>query len=225
MLERIDVFGKPLPAFNLGGEDTVHTLTGGIFTFIIILILVTYGGLKFVHLIERHNPLVSEVTEKAFYDSSEKMNLNEEGFRFAFTMEGYLSNEVLNNPTHVKYLTRIIGRKGGEWYEKILSYHKCNETDWEEFAPPSKVHADSWINIRDDPKRGFYCLDWDDEEPLVIYGNENNDDYQRIDIALLPCNYVHAEFGDIGDFVHEDCIANLTAQQEYLGNINIIIYH
>ena len=62
-LKRIDIFGQSLPTFNLKGETTVPTLTGGLCTFLIICVFLTYGSLKFVHLIEKHNPQFSQVTE------------------------------------------------------------------------------------------------------------------------------------------------------------------
>ena len=46
MLERIDIFGQDLPGFNLKGTSTVHTLTGGLFTFIVVIISLVYGTIK-----------------------------------------------------------------------------------------------------------------------------------------------------------------------------------
>ena len=89
-------------------------------------------------MVDKHNPNVSEVTEKSVYDSTEILNFNDEDFRFAFTVEGYLDSEVKDDPAYVKYIVRVVGRKGGEWYERHIPYHKCEESDWEEFAPPSK---------------------------------------------------------------------------------------
>ena len=200
-------------------------MTGGIFTVIIVAILLSYGGLKFMHLIDKNNPTISEVTEKAVYDSSELMNLNEEGFRFAFSFEGYLDEERKDNPAYVKNLVRLTGLKNGEKYERIIPYHECEESDLQEFAPPTKGASDFLDRIISNPKRGLFCVDWDDDNPFVLQGNENNFSFATIDILLLPCNYVHSDYGDIGDFVHKDCIANKRAQEEYLGNINAIIYH
>ena len=39
----------------------------------------------------------------------------------------------------------------------------------------------------EDEGRGMYCIEWNDE--LEIMGNETDDDYARLDIVLLPCNY------------------------------------
>ena len=63
----------------------------------------------------------------------------------------------------------------------------------------------------------MFCIDAD--EHIRIYGNENNNNYQRIEILLTPCNYLHTHLGYEGDSVHPDCIADLDQQMEYLGPI------
>ena len=63
----------------------------------------------------------------------------------------------------------------------------------------------------------MFCIDAD--ETIRIYGNENNNNYQRIEILLTPCNYLHTHLGYEGDSVHPDCIADLDQQMEYLGPI------
>ena len=104
------------------------------------------------------------------------MNLNDINFRLAFSVEGYHSREMKNKPEYVKYLVRIFGIKEGKEYETIVPYHKCTDADWAEFPPPSKASADSWNDIKDNPDRGMYCLDWTDKD-LLLYGNERNREY------------------------------------------------
>lgn len=55
----------------------------------------------------------------------------------------------------------------------------------------------------------MYCFDWtDDVEPILIYGNEKNDEYSRVELVLVPCNYVHTRLGYEGDTVPEECLAD-----------------
>ena len=70
VLKKIDIFGVPLQAFNLKGETVIHTLTGGICTFLILIIMIAYGSLKFIHLKDKRNPEIIQVTEKGVFDSS-----------------------------------------------------------------------------------------------------------------------------------------------------------
>ena len=46
---------------------------------------------------------------------------------------------------------------------------------------------------------------------MNVGGEEAGDKYQRLDFAILPCNYIHKEFGDTGDSISEDCIADKDA--------------
>ena len=64
------------------------------------------------------------------------MDLDDMGFKFAFTIENYLTNERRDDPAYVKYLVRYYASKDGVESNRLLSYHSCNETDWIGFAPP-----------------------------------------------------------------------------------------
>ena len=135
VLKKIDLFGRPLPSFNLKGETVIPTLTGGICTFLFICLLLAYGSLKFIDLIEKRNPQINIVTEQDVFNSDDLINLDEIGFKFAFTIENYLSNERRDDPAYVKYLVRYYTSKDGVESNRLLTYHKCNETDWIDFAP------------------------------------------------------------------------------------------
>ena len=47
------------------------------------------------------------------------------------------------------------------------------------------------LDLQTDPDRGMLCLDWDDGDPLEIIGADSNDDYTRLEVVLVPCNYIH----------------------------------
>ena len=89
VLKKIDIFGQPLPTFNLKGETAIPTLTGGIVTFLILIVFLAYSCLKFLHLINKHNPTIIENTEKDVFGSDDLINLDDIGFHFAFTTENY----------------------------------------------------------------------------------------------------------------------------------------
>ena len=145
------------------------------------------------------------------------------GFRFAFTVENFIAREVRDDPAYVKYIVRVLTYKLGAWNEKLLSYHKCNQTDWKDFAPATKASQGRFETIRDDPNRGFFCIDWPDDE-VLIYGDYSSGDFQMVEISMVPCNYIHNEYGDSGDYIRKECTSNLESQIEYLGNLNLITY-
>ena len=40
------------------------------------------------------------------------------------------------------------------------------------------------------------CIDWNDPEiPIKVMGDEAQDNYQRLEAVLVPCNYVNTFFG------------------------------
>ena len=98
-------------------------------------------------------------------------NLSEMGFIFAFTIENYIDRRARDDPAYVKYIVRLYTETDGVKSERLLSYHKCNDNDWKKFAPAKKSSKSKFEQIRDDPDRGFKCIDWPDDEDLVIYGD------------------------------------------------------
>ena len=51
------------------------------------------------------------------------------------------------------------------------------------------------------------CIDWQDDDPYQIRGQEFFDDeYIYLDIVLVPCNYVHTMEGYGGDSISSECI-------------------
>ena len=69
----------------------------------------------------------------------------------------------------------------------------------------------------------MFCLDYSDD--ILIYGNEKNDEYQRLEIKLVPCNYLHTQWGYTGDSIHSECEHDLDQQIQYLGPLDFMIYH
>lgn len=68
-------------------------------------------------------------------------------------------------------------------------------------------------------------MDWDKlGDQLEIWGTENDEiSYQRFEWLFVPCNYLHGYLGDSGDTISEKCIADKKQQQEYLGNMRVIV--
>ena len=65
----------------------------------------------------------------------------------------------------------MAGRKNGETHDIILPYHECTEEDFEHFAPPTLDSERVLNSILSDPKRGLFCLNWDElADTLEIWG-------------------------------------------------------
>ena len=62
----------------------------------------------------------------------------------------------------------------------------------------------------------MFCIDWDDDQPYEIVGYEFDDYYERLEVVLTPCNYIHTHLGYDKDFVGSECIGDLEQQEQYV---------
>ena len=138
------------------------------------------------------------------------VNLNEQNYRFAFTVESYKSpRQQKNDPRYVKYLVRVIGNRNGKEFQRVLSYHNCTNEEFNEFYPIKSKYTSFLKGLKENPERGMFCIDWDDNLPYEVYGSELTNDYSRLDIAMVPCNYLHTMLDYKGDSVSSECIGDL----------------
>ena len=79
----------------------------------VLLLWIVYGVIKFSQMMSKHNPFISEMTEKNFLDYNTRLDLNEINFKMAFSIEGYLDNEAKVDHRYVKYIVRMYGFKNG----------------------------------------------------------------------------------------------------------------
>ena len=114
MLKRVDLFGAQIPGFNLKGETQILTKTGGCLSVLLVLVWAIYGIIKFSEMVGKQNPFISETNEPNFYDYKTHINLNDIGFKLAFSVESYFDAEMKADPRYVKYIVRIFGIKEGE---------------------------------------------------------------------------------------------------------------
>ena len=129
-LTNIDSFGKQVPGFNIKGSSSIGTVIGGFVTVIVLSLTLLYATVKTMHLIGKENPVMSSLTIPSYYNSTDRYYLNEANFRMAFSVEGYLDQEVKNDPEYVKWFVRLFGVKDSVEYEKIIPHHKCTEEDY-----------------------------------------------------------------------------------------------
>ena len=59
IFKRIDMFGKEVPAFNVGGDHTVNTVMGGALSNLIFALALIYSIVKLTQVVGRHNPVIN----------------------------------------------------------------------------------------------------------------------------------------------------------------------
>ena len=55
ILQSIDMFGTSLPMFNIKGQSIVHGKTGGVITFMVLSLWLTYACHKLLQLVGMKN--------------------------------------------------------------------------------------------------------------------------------------------------------------------------
>ena len=208
LFEKMDYFGEPIPNFNIRGRKSMRTQIGGICTVLVAITIIMYTTIKFVHLLTKYNPNINDY----FVDKEigTVANLNEQNVRIAFNVEDYYAPwHFKNDENYVKWIFRMYGKKDNEFFSRNLPYHACTEEEYDEFYPIEPIYEKLLDSIKKDDNRGFYCIDWDDEEPFEIYGSNLEADYQRMEMILVPCNLKPSGVNTIPDPIVAGCKANL----------------
>ena len=61
-MRQCDLFGQPVPAFNIKGKSKVKTAVGGILSAVIIAVTLGYSIMKIHDLMLKANPVISDNT-------------------------------------------------------------------------------------------------------------------------------------------------------------------
>ena len=209
-LQRIDIFGKEVPSFNLNGQKKIKTQCGGFMSFVIPVVVLLFAAMKFQDLWERNNPQVSQISRRNFFSEDEKFETRKQNLKMAFTIENYLDNKIRNDTSYIKIFARIAGQKKGEPYGHEIRTHRCTEDELSEFYPVTKESEYLLQQLKTNPERGLYCFDQanGEEDDLVFYGNERGMDSARLEINVLPCNHRLSHLGGKDDRIPDDCVAD-----------------
>ena len=193
-INQYDKFGQAVPGFNLKGETMISTSVGSALTLISAVIVLIYAISKTTHLQSVTGQTISMYFESQDTSKENLLNLNEREFRIAFSFENFATKQLMGDPRYVRWIIRMMGTKDDIDFEHILPYHKCTDDDYAQFYPINPGFESELKEIRGDPARGFYCIDWSDEEPYRIFGDvETSSDVEVLEAILAPCNYVHKE--------------------------------
>ena len=97
-----------------------------------------YGSNKALELYHKQNPVVNVLRKPDAIDLDDIINIGSSNFRFAFSLERFLPGElhdIKNDPDYVKWQVRHYGRKNGEYFQNMLSYHPCTTEEIGQFYP------------------------------------------------------------------------------------------
>ena len=170
-MHRIDLFGKPISGFSIQNKQKITTVTGGFMTLMITAMMLMYGVGKFRQLATKSNPLITQAILQNEYDSSTLVDLNDKNFRLAFAAQGQFDGKSRDDEKYVKWYARLSGQKDGIEINKPLPFHRCTEEDLDDFNPVIGYQASILEQVKSDPEKSMFCLEWDEDDHLIINGN------------------------------------------------------
>ena len=63
----MDIFGVPLPSFNVKGKDKIQSAFGGIMTATVFILTLGYFITGFRNIADRENPILNQSTIQNYY--------------------------------------------------------------------------------------------------------------------------------------------------------------
>ena len=100
-MKRIDLFGTPIPGFNIQGKTSVNTKTGAMVSFIVIFLTLAYSLLKMQHMIVRKNPSITVRNGKLDHETT--LNLGSDEFMMAFALEDFKAKPIKLDDRYVRW--------------------------------------------------------------------------------------------------------------------------
>lgn len=187
------MFQKPFH-FNLPtGSSTYPSTQGLVFTVILTVILIVYGLVQLLTLLQYSNSIItvniidSALTEEYDFDLD-----IDKSFQLAFGLTYYDGNlEMLEFDDVAKLVPRLkTWSKDGPVVFHDLSYRPCTEqelglteTESSDSTRFFQAHQNSKDLIRLNKKK-FYCID----DHVNIHGNYNSVDVSHLQLQLQICN-------------------------------------
>ena len=86
-------------------------------------------------MIDRTYPFLQEFKVSEHFDFRDKLDLNKNNYRIAFSFVNAHSKNLKDDPRYVKILACTVRRVDTKLSETILGLHKCTDKDWEQFYP------------------------------------------------------------------------------------------
>ena len=107
-LLKLDLFQRHVPQLNHQGNHFKASYCGIAMSLLIITIMLLYGMLKLEELVTRKNPLINFNENPKALDSSDKLNLHQNGHKFAFTVHRQNGDSKLNH-RYIKFMVLFEG--------------------------------------------------------------------------------------------------------------------
>ena len=133
ILKRFDMFGIPLPMFNIDGEQKVRTYTGCIASLLIMYLTFVFALLKLQKFASRSTPSVNQFVKRDAFEETDVFESAKEGFMMAFALTDYVTGEVKEDPRFIKWFAEYSTVTDGKKQSREVPIASCTQADFDEF--------------------------------------------------------------------------------------------
>ena len=123
-------------------------------------------------------------------------NMDKHNFTMAFAIKDEITDVFKYDPSLVEWVVHIIegdGTKSNVTQE--VGVHKCNQSDWDKFFPPSNKSKRTFELYKN--KEVMFCMDNVDKKGKMVnknlFGNSATMANHHLEIVYKPCTPVQIE--------------------------------
>ena len=142
-VKKLDMFGKPIPQFNIAGEDKIQTSLGTVLSIVTIILTFAYGILQLQYLIDHKSPSVDLVPERIELDS--ELEVLHDGFQIAFNFEGNLGEILPYNSSYVRWIASTFDKRNNTGEYAYYEMQPCSQDEFDRFYPAESAVTDSKV--------------------------------------------------------------------------------
>ena len=197
------------------------TITGGIVSLLVIVTIFLFGLLKLDHLLKKKNPSLSKFDDSIGSDIVVKFDLDKgKNVQMAFAIENFHTG-LLNDDRFFKFVAKRYSKIEDVFTTTHYPMHRCTEADYATFYPIESRIANKVNKMK--KMNALSCLNWDNID-FPLHGTwTSGDDYEALDIIVLPCGTEVTMFDDSVDKGHENCNWDQQAALDYFGDTYSLI--
>ena len=101
-LQSLDMFGQPIPAFNIKGKDQVQTVVGGFLSAVVMTLTLGFAIIGMHDLISKSDPTINSNIVHSYYGTEEDgLNFSKANQRLAISVLGW-DQQTKYDPKHVR---------------------------------------------------------------------------------------------------------------------------
>jgi len=108
-IDSIDFFAVPIPGLNFESRAAMGTWVGLLATIFLFTTQMAYTGLKFTHLMTKHNPQIAVAEESGvFYNQDHSLAVTDHNFTLAFMVSDFLTNDPKSAANLLRWQVEIV---------------------------------------------------------------------------------------------------------------------